>query len=151
MGFLFVISAELVGIVSSLSMGDSLSTWYAFLEKPVFSPPSWVFGPVWTILYALMGIAAYMVWRKRHGHNRSHLALRLYWAQLMFNFLWSIAFFGMRNPALALADIVLLLGALVVATVYFFKVRRAAGWLMVPYIAWVMFATALNAAIVVLN
>ncbi len=151
MGFLFVIVAELAGIVSALFMGDSIAAWYSFLNKPFFSPPNWVFGPVWTFLYASMGVAAYMVWRKRHGHNRSHLALRLYWAQLLFNFLWTIAFFGARNIALGLADIVLLLALIVATTVYFFKVRRAAGWLMVPYVAWVSFATALNVALFALN
>lgn len=151
MAIFFILSAELTGIVSSLFMGDSIATWFSVLEKPFFSPPNWIFGPVWTLLYALMGIAAYIIWKHRREHRRSHLALRLYWAQLLFNFLWSIIFFNMHQIGLAFIDIVILLVLIVLTTVYFFKANKTAGWLMIPYIAWVSFATALNLSLYVLN
>ncbi len=147
----FIISAELVGIAGAFFTVNSIPTWYATLAKPAFAPPNWVFGPVWIILYALMGIAGYLIWRKIHGHRHSHFALRLYAFQLMFNFLWSLAFFGMRNIQLAFADIVVLLVLIIAVTITFFKIRKTAGWLFVPYLAWVAFATVLNAYLLFLN
>jgi translocator protein len=117
--------------------------WYQALAKPAWNPPSWVFGPVWTALYAMMGVAAWMVWRER-GFAGARLALGLFLAQLGLNALWSWLFFGLRRPGLALAEIVAL-WLLIAATIAAFRpVRRAAALLLAPYLAWVTFAAALN-------
>lgn len=124
--------------------------WYASLRKPAWNPPNWIFGPVWTVLYIAMAVAAWLVWQ-RGGLSGQRKALSLFLTQLLFNALWSPLFFGLRNPALALVDILLLWLALLGTTVAFWKARPIAGALMVPYLAWVSFATALNLALWNLN
>jgi tryptophan-rich sensory protein len=124
--------------------------WYASLAKPAWNPPAWIFGPVWTVLYAMMAVAAWLVW-KRAGFGRQPLALSLFLAQLLLNALWSPLFFGLRNPGLAFADILLLWLALLATVVVFWRTRRVAGALLMPYLAWVTFAAALNLAIWRLN
>jgi translocator protein len=124
--------------------------WYARLQKPVWNPPNWIFGPVWTALYTMMGIAAWLVWR-RGGFDGQRVALSLFLLQLLFNSVWSPVFFGLRNPALAFLDIVLLWLALVATVIAFWKASPFAGGLLVPYLAWVTFASALNFAIWRLN
>jgi len=124
--------------------------WYARLQKPAWNPPSWVFGPVWNALYAMMAVAAWGFWKR--GAFAVHLiALSLFLLQLLINALWSPLFFGLRNPALAFVDIVLLWLALLATVVAFWKARPFAGALLVPYLAWVTFASALNFAICRLN
>lgn len=117
--------------------------WYAALQKPLWNPPGWVFGPVWTALYTMMAIAAWLVW-KRGGFRIQRVAMSLFLLQLLFNALWSPLFFGLHNPGLAFADILLLWGALLATLVAFWKVSTTAGALLVPYLAWVTFAAALN-------
>lgn len=117
--------------------------WYAELRKPVWNPPNWIFGPVWTVLYLLMAVAAWLVWR-RGGFAAQRLPLTLFLVQLAFNAAWTPCFFGARNPALAFADIVLLWLSLLATLVTFFRVQAGAGWLLVPYLAWVSFAALLN-------
>ena len=124
--------------------------WYAHLQKPGWNPPNWIFGPVWTTLYATMAIAAWLVWQ-RGGFAGQRLALSLFLVQFLFNALWSPLFFGLHNPALAFADIGLLWLALLATLLAFRKARPAAGALLVPYIAWVTFAAALNWALWRLN
>jgi tryptophan-rich sensory protein len=124
--------------------------WYAALQKPAWNPPNWIFGPVWTALYATMAIAAWLVW-KRGGFAGQRVALSLFLAQLLFNALWSPLFFGLRHPALAFVDIVLLWLALLCTVVVFWRTRLIAGALLVPYLAWVTFAGALNFALWQLN
>ena len=124
--------------------------WYAGLQKPSWNPPNWIFGPVWTALYTTMAIAAWLVW-KRGGFGGQRVALSLFLAQLLFNLLWSPLFFGLRHPALAFVDIVLLWLALLGTVAAFWKVRPLAGALLVPYLAWVTFASALNFALWRLN
>jgi translocator protein len=124
--------------------------WYAELLKPAWNPPSWIFGPVWTVLYATMAVAAWLVW-KRGGFLQQSTALSLYFLQLLFNALWSPLFFGLRNPGLAFLDISLLWLALVATVIAFWKVHRLAGALLLPYLAWVSFAAALNLSIWQLN
>lgn len=121
--------------------------WYAALRKPPLTPPNWIFGPVWTLLYVAMAVAAWLVWRARGGA----LPLGLWTLQLVLNALWSWIFFGLERPGLALLEILLLLAALGATTAAFFPVRPLAGWLLVPYVAWVAFATYLNAGIWQLN
>jgi translocator protein len=120
--------------------------WHAALQKPAWNPPNWVFGPVWTVLYVLIAIAGWLAWRARH-----RLLLWLWGVQLLLNALWSWLFFGLHLPFLALAEIVLLLLVIVAFIVVAWRRQRAAAWLFVPYAAWVGFATALNAAIALLN
>ena len=124
--------------------------WYATLKKPSWNPPSWIFGPVWTALYTTMAIAALLVW-KRGGFAGQRVALSLFLAQLLFNALWSPLFFGLRHPALAFADIVLLWLALLGTVAAFWSARPIAGALLLPYLVWVTFASALNFAIWRLN
>lgn len=117
--------------------------WYASLAKPSWNPPSWVFAPVWTTLYVLMGVAAWLVWRKR-GFAGAPAALGLFIAQLGLNSLWSYLFFGAHRPGLAFLDIVVLWLVILATTVTFWRVSIPAGALLLPYLCWVGFASALN-------
>jgi tryptophan-rich sensory protein len=126
------------------------STWYASLNKPSWTPPGWVFAPVWTTLYAAMGVAAWLVWREG-GWRQQKLPLIIFLAQLTLNFAWSMVFFGLRQIMWALIDIVALWLLIVLTIRVFVRVNRAAAWLLAPYVAWVTFATALNAAIAWMN
>lgn len=127
----------------------SVQSWYPTLVKPGFNPPDWVFGPVWTTLYVLMGFAAWRVWSRRD--TLADPALALYGVQLALNLLWSILFFGLHAPGAALIDLVLLLAAILATFGAFKRVDRLAALCLVPYIAWVGFAGVLNAAIWWLN
>ena len=120
--------------------------WYAQLHKPAFNPPGWVFGPVWTVLYILIAIAGWRVWRGDRGRP-----MKLWWTQLGLNFLWPLVFFWAHQIGLALALIVLLLAAILAFIAATWREDRAAAWLFVPYAAWVAFASVLNASIFALN
>lgn len=139
-----------VGAVGGLATASSVGTWYAALAKPAFNPPNWVFGPVWTSLYILMAIAAWRVYRASAGRAR-RAALRLYAAQLALNLGWSLLFFGLRQPPLALAELAVLIAAVLGTTVLFWRVDRPAGLLLIPYLLWISFAFLLNWEIVRLN
>ncbi len=117
--------------------------WYAGLHKPAWNPPAWIFGPVWTMLYAAMAVAAWLVW-VRGGWRGEGRALALFLVQLALNAAWSPLFFGLHRIGLALAEILLLWAAIAAMMAAFFRIRRAAGWLLVPYLAWVSFAAVLN-------
>jgi tryptophan-rich sensory protein len=119
------------------------SEWYAELDKPAWTPPGEVFGPVWTMLYTLMGVSAWLVWR-RDGFRGARLALVVFLIQLALNGLWSVLFFGAQSPALALVDIVVLLIAISITMILFRRHRPLASALLAPYLAWVALATALN-------
>ena len=124
--------------------------WFAKLNKPPWNPPGWVFGPVWGALYTIMAVAAWLIWRCG-GFSARRVPLGFFLSQLLFNALWSPAFFGLRNPGLAFADVTLLWASLLVTVVSFWKVRSLAGALLAPYLAWVSFAAVLNLAICRLN
>ena len=124
----------------------STGGWYAELAKPSWNPPSWVFGPVWTLLYAMMAVAAWLVWQ-RGGWKAQRGPLALYLVQWALNALWTPLFFGMQRPALAFGEIVLLALAVLATLVAFWRVKLVAGLLLVPYAAWVGFAAVLNFAI----
>lgn len=141
-----------VGLLGSIATGESVSTWYQTLKKPAWNPPSWVFGPVWTLLYALMGAASWLIWRKRVEEKKEvRTALTWYGVQLGLNGLWSFIFFGARRPDLALIEIVVLWFAILITVVKFSRLDRLAMALLIPYHLWVTFATALNATIWWLN
>lgn len=140
-----------VGALGSLATARAVRTWYPTLRKPPFNPPSWVFGPVWTALYLLMGVAMHLVWTasgRSEGHGR---AIRLWLAQLVLNLLWSLIFFGRRELGLAFAEILVLWIAIAATTREFASRRPVAGALLVPYLGWTTFATLLNGAIWYLN
>ncbi len=117
--------------------------WYAALVKPAWSPPAWLFGPVWTLLYVLMAVAAWLVWREG-GWLRQRRALTLYLVQLVLNAAWTPIFFGLRQPGWALVEIIALWIAILATLLAFKRVRPLAAWLLAPYLAWVSFATVLN-------
>jgi len=143
---------QAAGAIGSVFTAQSLGVWYASLAKPSFNPPGWVFGPVWTTLYTLMGISAWLVWRRGSlADPPVRNALFLFLVQLFLNALWSFLFFGLRSPLLALADILGLLIAILATIAAFKPISPISAWLMVPYLAWVSFATILNAAIWKLN
>jgi translocator protein len=139
-----------VSAIGGAATASSVGTWYRALAKPPFNPPDWIFAPVWTALYFMMAIAGWRVWR-RDGLRKARLALTLFGLQLALNLAWSIVFFGLRSIGAALADIVVLLFAILATTVVFWQRDRVAGMLFIPYAAWVAFATVLNAALWQLN
>jgi tryptophan-rich sensory protein len=139
-----------VAAAGGAATATSVGTWYAGLAKPAFNPPDWVFAPVWTILYLMIAVAGWRVWRRRGGRG-AWLALGAWGVQLSLNLSWSLLFFGARMIGAALAEIVVLLAAILVTAALFWRIDRLAGALLVPYAAWVGFATVLNAALWQLN
>ncbi len=142
---------ELAGIVGSVFTVAAIPDWYAGLVKPALNAPSWVFWPAWATLYFLMGIAAFLLWRKGFERKDVKMALGLFSFQLFLNAIWSIVFFGLRNPGWALVDIILLWLAIIWTIVVFYRISRSTAWLLAPYILWVSFAAYLNYSIWLLN
>lgn len=146
---LFVIASFLPGVIGGLFTGSSVNTWYATLVKPALNPPNWVFGPVWTLLYIIMGVAAYLVWKeKKQGR---WIALGFFFAHLVVNGLWSFIFFGTQSIMGGFVTIVVLLSMIVILFVLFKEHSSRAAALLVPYFMWVTFATYLNTMLLVLN
>ncbi len=141
----------ITGFIGSIFTSSSVETWYQTLEKPLMTPPGWVFAPVWSLLYTLMGIAAYLVWRHTTLLPRVRLALTLFGAQLILNALWSFIFFGLQLTYLAFFELLLLWLVMVATTYHFWKISKPAAILMMPYHAWVLFASYLNYGIWLLN
>ena len=141
----------LIGFLSSFATQSSVNDWYLTLNKPSFNPPNWLFAPVWTILYILMGIAAGWVWGKGFHHKYVKTGLYHFGFQLLLNALWSIVFFGLKSPFYALWVILALLIMLVLTIKWFKVVSKLAAILLIPYLLWVCFATLLNYKIWVLN
>lgn len=139
-----------VGSAGAVFTARSVGTWYPLLVKPSWNPPGWVFGPVWTTLYVMMALAAWLVWRRR-GFRGGAAAFGWFALQLALNALWSPLFFGLQNPRAALVDVVLLWAAIAGTVIAFWKRSRPAGILLLPYWLWVSFAAALNFAIWRLN
>ncbi|MBE98610.1 TspO/MBR family protein [Flavobacterium coralii] len=149
---IMVVTCVAVGYLSGEVTREGVTTWYPTLEKPVFNPPNWVFAPVWTILYILMGVAAGLVWQRTDEQKETvKKGLTFFGIQLVLNALWSYLFFGLNNPMLALIEIILLLLMIYETYIQFKKVNTLAAWLLMPYLAWVAFATVLNASIWWLN
>lgn len=156
--------SESAGIIGSVFTMPSIQTWYAALAKPTINPPAWIFAPVWTILFALMGIAAFLVWKNGLNRQDVKIALGIFVGQLALNTLWSIIFFGMHNPGLAFLEIIFLWLAIIWTTIVFYKTSppssgiwtteghgKLAAYLLVPYILWVSFAAYLNYSVWMLN
>lgn len=141
---LALVLPQLAGLVGSLFTFSAINDWYRFLAKPSFSPPNWLFGPVWTILYLLMGLAWYFAWKKG-------VKPTLFLVHLGFNSLWSVLFFGLRNPGLAFLEILVLWTLIVAVMRQFYRYNRLAVWLLVPYLLWVSFAAVLNFTVWQLN
>lgn len=145
---LFCLSAG--GIGSALT-ASAIPEWYTALQKPALSPPNWVFAPVWTVLYVLMGLAAAMVWQKGLQNRVIRTALIFFLVQLTLNTVWSWLFFGLRSPLYGLVDILFLWAMILVTITHFFRISVPAGLLMVPYLLWVTYASGLNFGIFLLN
>jgi translocator protein len=140
----------LVGAISGYATSSNISNWYVFLVKPSFNPPNWLFGPVWTSLYLLMGISLYLIWKSQAGAGRKQ-ALLLFAIQLAFNFGWSFIFFYFHEIGWALIEILALWLSILLTIISFYKVDKTAAYLQIPYLLWVSFATVLNASIFYLN
>jgi len=143
----------IIGFLGGIFTSKSVSSWYPKLKKPPFNPPNWLFAPVWTILFVLIGISFYFVWNKNFGNNRKTkiLCLTVYSIQLLFNFLWSILFFGLRNAFLAFIEIIILWFLIVTNIIVFYKVSKISAYLLFPYLIWVSFASVLNWFMMMLN
>jgi tryptophan-rich sensory protein len=149
-----VVTCLAIGYFSGMATQSSIKTWFPTLVKPSFNPPNWIFAPVWSMLYIMMGIAAGLVWNRLELSNDKELvkkSLLFFAVQLGLNALWSVLFFGLRNPMLALIEIVLLWLMIYETYIKFGKIDKIAGYLFLPYLAWVSFASILNASIWWLN
>jgi tryptophan-rich sensory protein len=146
-----IIICQFAGAIGAIFTSSSLESWYLLLEKPTFNPPSWVFFPVWTTLYTLMGISLYLVWEKGIQQKEVKAGVFLFGLQLGLNILWSFLFFGLQSSYLAFLEILLLWFAILLTAIQFWKVSKAASYLLIPYFLWVSFAALLNYQIWVLN
>jgi translocator protein len=146
-----IIICQCAGLIGSIFTRRSISEWYAFINKPAFNPPNWVFAPVWTCLFTLMGIAAFLVWRKGIQAPGVKNALYIFLLQLTLNSLWSIIFFGCRSIGGGLVVIVCLFLVILWTIKVFLNISKPAGLLLIPYVAWVGFAFILNVAFLILN
>lgn len=146
-----LIICQLVGFVGSLFTSPSIYEWYVYLDKPSFTPPNWVFSPVWISLFVLMGISLFLLWDKTLRDRLVRVALFWFAVQLVLNMLWSIIFFGLKSPFFAFIEIIFLWISIVLTIINSFKVSRLAGALLIPYIVWVSFAAVLNFSIWNLN
>lgn len=138
-----------VGLAGSLFTAPNINSWYATLNKPSFSPPNYLFAPVWTTLFILIGIALYLLWDSKKKEKT--VALYLFFAQMVLNFFWSYIFFGQKQIGWALAEIIILLIVIVACIVYFGRISKTAALLFIPYLLWVSFASILNYQVFVLN
>jgi len=148
---LSILLIEIIGSIGAIATTPAIPGWYASITKPFFTPPSWVFAPVWTTLFLLMGISLYLVWQEGMKKAGVRAAVYAFAVQMALNVLWSFLFFGMQNPLLGFICIVVLWLAILYTIKRFYAVSRPAAYLLIPYITWVTIATALNLAIYLLN
>lgn len=148
--FIAIVVCEGAGIIGSFLTVTSVNTWYITLNKPFFTPPSWIFGPVWTLLYLLMGISLYLVWIAKKSKDRTR-GLQFFFIQLVLNTLWSILFFGLKNPPIAFAEILIMWVFILLTIIRFRRINKTAAYLLYPYLAWVSFASLLNGSVALLN
>ena len=146
-----IVACQCAGLIGSLATVTAIPTWYATLDKPSFTPPNWLFAPAWITLYLLMGISAFIVWRKGLDSRPIQVALMVFLAQLILNALWSVVFFGLQSPLYGVVVIIALWIAILFTILNFYKISTAAAIILLPYILWVSFATVLNISIWILN
>jgi tryptophan-rich sensory protein len=149
--FIAILVSQLAGIIGALFTMEAIPTWYAQLARPEIAPPNWVFGPVWTTLYTLMGISAFLVWKKGLERRDVRMALIVFGIHLVFNTLWSIIFFGFQELGWALAEISVLWIFIVATMFLFYRIHKVAAYLLIPYLLWVSFASYLNYSFWVIN
>jgi len=142
---------QVAGIIGSIFTTTAISTWYAPLLKASFSPPNWIFGPVWFLLYVLMGISIYLIWQEIEKNERAKSAIIFFGIHLIFNTTWSIVFFGLHKPGLALVNILIIWLFIILLMVKFWYIKKWSTYLLVPYLLWVSFAGVLNYFIWFLN
>lgn len=140
-----------IGALGGFFTMEAVKTWYTTLNKPSFNPPNYLFGPVWSTLYAIMGIASYLIWKRRNVTKNYTLAASVYFIQLVLNLMWSFIFFYQQQIGLALIEIIILLVAIIANSILFYRINKLAGLLYIPYIMWVSFATVLTYSIYMLN
>jgi len=140
-----------VGGISGFFTASGVDGWYAAVQKPTFNPPNWLFGPVWTLLYILMGISLYLIWKQPETTPYRNTAITIFVIQMVLNFCWSFIFFKLQEPGYAFAEIVLMWLSILLMIIYFIKVNPVAGYLQIPYLCWVSFASVLNYSIWQLN
>lgn len=140
-----------VGIIGSFFTLPAISTWYTTLPKPSFNPPNWIFAPVWTLLFLLMGISLYLIWNRGLRGKETKKAIFIFGVQLILNIIWSVLFFGLQSPLYAFIEIIILWFAILLTIISFYKISKAAAYLLLPYILWVTFASVLNFSILILN
>lgn len=139
-----------LGAIAGIATAQSIPEWYVTLNKPSFNPPNWIFGPVWTTLYILMGISLFLVWKQAPGKKRNR-AILVFLLQLLLNFSWSFIFFYFNMIGFALIEIILLWISIVVMLILFYKIKPIASYINIPYLLWVTFATVLNTSYYFLN
>ena len=148
---LSILLPQAAGGLGAFLMAGSLTDWYSGLEKSSITPPDFVFGPVWVTLYLLMGVAAYLVWRRTDTNIEAKKAMNIYWLHLALNASWTPIFFGLQNVSLALVNIVVLWILILILILKFYKISKTASYLLIPYILWVSIAIYLNHPILILN
>lgn len=149
--FFSIAICQAAGLIGTIFTVSSIENWYKLLNQPSFQPPNWLFGPVWTILYTFMGISLYLIWIKGTKKKEVRQAIKLFFIHLILNSSWSIVFFGLHNILFALINIVILWILIVVVMVKFYKIDKKASFILIPYLAWVSFATVLNYYIWLMN
>ena len=147
---IFILICQLAGIMGSFFTTSQITDWYASLQKPSFTPPNWLFGPVWITLFTLMGISLYWIWGKRLERNFRR-AIFFFGLQFVLNILWNFFFFGLESPLFGFIEIILLWITIAITIFEFYKLSKKAGLILLPYIIWVSIATALNYYVLVLN
>jgi benzodiazapine receptor len=146
-----IILCQMAGFIGSIFTTPAIPTWYESLRKPFFNPPNWIFGPVWVSLYLLMGISLFVIWQKREDKLQKKKGFMLFFAQLILNAFWSVAFFGLKSPFLGLINIILLWVAIFLTIQHFLRISKTAAVLLLPYVLWVSFAAVLNFSLWILN
>jgi tryptophan-rich sensory protein len=149
--FITIVICEGAGIIGSIFTTSSIGTWYTGIIKPSFNPPNWIFGPVWTTLFLLMGVSLYLVWMEKFSGTNIKGAITVFGIQLGLNVLWSVIFFGLHSPLWALVCLIVLWLTILLTMIKFYPISRLAAWLLLPYILWVSFAGVLNFFIFRLN
>lgn len=148
---IFIVASELLGSIGTIATTPAIKSWYPLINKPSFNPPNWIFGPVWTILFALLGYSAFLVYEKGLKKKAVREALKFFAIQFVLNILWSFIFFGTQMYYSAFAELLLLWIFIFITKVKFYKLDKKAGLLLIPYLAWVTFAGILNLSIAILN